>query len=57
MKGEHRKSELGEVRVRDHDMRAGACPREENTSAGEGENREGETKGRKVRNEAFGYCD
>lgn len=50
MKGEHRKSELGEVRIRDRDVCVGACPRDENTSAGEGENREGETKGRKVRN-------
>ena len=36
MKGEHRKSELGEVRVRDRDVCVGACPRDENTSAGEG---------------------
>ena len=50
VKGEHRKSELGEVRIRDRDVCVGACPRDENTSAGEGENREGETKGRKVRN-------
>ena len=52
VKGEHRKSELGEVRVRDRDVCVGACPRDENTSAGEGENREGETKGRKVRNDS-----
>lgn len=36
MKGEHTKSELGEVRVRDRDVCVGACPRDENTSAGEG---------------------
>ena len=28
VKGEHTKSELGDVRVRDRDVRAGACPRE-----------------------------
>ena len=39
VKGEHRKSELGEVRIRDRDVCVGACPRDENTSAGEGENR------------------
>lgn len=39
VKGEHRKSELGEVRVRDRDVCAGACPRDENAAAGEGENR------------------
>ena len=36
VKGEHRKSELGEVRVRDRDVCVGACPRDENTAAGEG---------------------
>ena len=36
VKGEHRKSELGEVRVRDRDVCIGACPRDENTAAGEG---------------------
>lgn len=50
MKGEHRKSKLGDARERDRDVCVGACPRDENTSAGEGKNREGETKGRKVRN-------
>ena len=29
VKGEHTKSKLGEVRVRDRDVRVGACPREE----------------------------
>ena len=57
VKGEHRKSELGEVRVRDRDVCIGACPRDENTAAGEGENREGETKGREMRNESFGCRD
>ena len=28
VKGEHRKSELGDVRIRDRDVRVGACPRE-----------------------------
>lgn len=51
------KIKLGEVRVRDRDVRAGACPRDENTAAGEGENREGETKGREVRNKLFGCRD
>ena len=36
VKGEHRKSELGEVRVRDRDVCVGACPRDENAAAGEG---------------------
>ena len=57
MKGEHRKSELGDVRERDRDVRVGACPRDENAAAGEGENREGETKGREMRNESFGCRD
>ena len=57
MKGEHRKSKLGEARVRDRDGCVGACPRDENAAAGEGENREGETKGREVRNESFGCRD
>lgn len=39
VKGEHRKSKLGEVHVRDRNVRVGACPRDENTAAGEGENR------------------
>ena len=36
VKGEHRKSKLGEVRVRDRDVCVGACPRDENAAAGEG---------------------
>ena len=52
VKGEHRKSKLGEVRIRDRDVCAGACPRDENTAAGEGENRKGETKEREVRNDS-----
>ena len=45
VKGEHRKSKLGEVRVRDRVVCVGACPRGENAAAGEGENREGEKCG------------
>ena len=36
VKGEHRKSKLGEVRVRDRVVCVGACPRGENAAAGEG---------------------
>ena len=57
VKGEHRKSKLGDVRERDRDVCVGACPRDENAAVGEGENREGETKGREVRNESFGCRD
>ena len=57
VKGEHRKSKLGDVRERDRDVCVGACPRDENTAAGEGENREVETKGREVRNESFDFHD
>ena len=52
VKGEHTKSELGEAHTRSRRARGGVSARGK-AAKSEGENREGETKGREVGNDSF----